>query len=207
MRPGQTPEGRLKSVIAKLGDKLEPTLARLKAGESKNRVAADLGINPRWLGFLNPLLEKEMEAKARAAAAKEQAREESPNASLAGEPLDEPRVEVNERSNMATMRQLNLQQFPLTRRVKRLIALAKSENDNVALKAIEMLNEYDGLIPSKVAVEPDPPPLFKLPEHSMPTLKMYEEWVKEEAAKQLLERVEGPAEKAEAGSTAKEKVH
>lgn len=152
---------RLGDAIRKLqGLKIDVdgVVKRLRAGESKQRVGADIGVHPRWLSDLNPLLE-------RAAAEQEEVDV------VAG-------LGDDEQANMAALRRLLVKGMPLAKRAKLMMKMASdTSNAGIAARMLERIDDITGIVPSKIPLEPDPPPLFALPENSMPALMSYEEWL------------------------------
>lgn len=150
---------RLKEAQEKLGPRLQEAVQRLRDGQSKQQVGKILGINPRWLSDLNPMLQgddapppKEVDPKVLKAAGGAE--------------------------GITAARGLIEAGMPLQTRIRHWIKLSKSKDERVSASALERLDALMGVVPSKIAVDPDPPPLFKLPDHSMPTLQRYDDWIK-----------------------------
>lgn len=156
---------RLKDAIRHVGKNLDPILQRMRMGESNAKIGKAFGINPRWLSDLKPLLNPEPV----------QGESVDPQDGVAEDELA-PTAYKDDRHTMATVRRMAAQSMPIKDRIARLTRLAKSKNEAVAMRAIERLDALSGIVPTKEAAEPDPPPLFALPPHSMVALERYEDW-------------------------------
>lgn len=163
---------RLEQAKRHIGDKLEPILQRLRMGESKTRVGKAFGINQRWLSDLNPLIFPD--------------KEEGKSVDLPEGVTEDPGPTSyrDDRHTMATVRRMSAESMSIKDRIAKLTRLAKSKNEAVSLRALERLDALSGIVPTKEAAEPDPPPLFALPPHSMVALERYEEWSRRTQADQ-----------------------
>lgn len=160
----KTPKKRLEDVLAKvqrLGLNLDLLVTRIANGESRQKLGAEYGIHPRWLSDLNPLVEQKMKAQ------------------------EVEKVEAGEKdgddikASMAVMRRLSGEAMSPKQKVRVLkeIANDKETPPTARLAAIERLDALAGIIPPKTAMEPDPPPMFALPENTEIELRRYSDWL------------------------------
>lgn len=140
---------------------VERVLTRLANGESKAKVGADNSLHPRWLSDLNPLIDKK-------------------KAEIFGKKVEEGEADSDDdRTNMRTAKRLATEALPLNQRIKIYAAIAKDKGlpAGQRLDAVKRLDDLTGIVPSKVASEPDPPPMFALPENSEIALQTYADWL------------------------------
>lgn len=158
------PRDRVAEAVKKLeseGLDVGKVLTRLANGESKAAVAASNGIHARWLSDLNPLIEAKV-------------------AEITGKQVEEGEADSeDDRTNMRVARKLAGAAMSLQQRIRAYAQIAKDKElpAGQRLDALKRLDDLTGIVPSKTPSEPDPPPMFALPENSELELTTYSLWL------------------------------